>query len=104
MTKFYLKWRVDPTLFPTKPEEIFKLACSLCAMTKADLKAGVLKDWGCAPSGQSGYCICEGSETQLASVLQKFVPYILFEETTPVLSIDQFLDSVNKAVAAAKKK
>jgi hypothetical protein len=101
--KFYLKWRPEPTAFPSKPEETFKLVCSMCEMTKADLKAGAIKDWGCAPGGWSGYVISEApSETELNTILQKYVPYFHFE-VTPVLTIYQFTESINKAVAKAKK-
>jgi hypothetical protein len=103
MPKFYMKWRPELTLFPSKPEEIFKIGCSLCAMVKADLKAGKLKDWGVDPSGWSGYAVSEGlSETELSVVLQKYVTYIHFE-ITPVLTVDQYVESVTKAAAAAQK-
>jgi len=69
-------------------------------MTKAQMKAGLIKDWGCAPGGWSGYAISEArNETELNTSLQRFIPYIHFE-VTPVLTIDQFLEST---VAAAKK-
>jgi muconolactone delta-isomerase len=71
-------------------------------MTKADLKAGAMKDWGCEPGGWSGYAIHEAkSETELNTILQKYIPYIHFE-VTPVLTIDQFVESVTKAAAPAK--
>jgi hypothetical protein len=102
--KFYIKWQVEPTRFPAKPEEVFKLVCSLCEMVKADLKAGAIKDWGCAPGGWSGYIISEApSETELNTTLQKYTTYFHFE-VTPVLTIYQLLESVNKAVAVAMKK
>jgi hypothetical protein len=101
--KFYIKWQLEPTLWPAKAEERVKLVCSLSEMTKADLKAGGLKDWGCAPGGWSGYAISEvRSETELNAGLMKFVPYIHFE-VMPVLTIDQSIESFNKAVATAKK-
>lgn len=104
MAKFYIKWRPEPASFPsTKPEELYKFVCQLAEMTKADLKAGAMKDWGCEPGGWSGYAIHEApSETELNTALQKYVPYIHFE-VTPVLTIYQFVQSVNKAVAAERK-
>jgi len=103
MPKFYMKWRPEVTQFPSKPEDMFKLGCSLCGMVKADLKAGRLKDWGVDPSGWSGYAVSEGlSETELSVALQKYAQYIHFE-ITPVLTVDQYVESVTKATAAAQK-
>lgn len=99
-----MKWRVKPTLWPAVAEEMVKLVCSLSQMVKADMKAGLIKDWGCAPGGWSGYIISEAaSETELNTVLVKYIPYIHFE-VTPVLTIGQSIELFNKAVAAAKKR
>jgi len=98
-----MKWRPELTLFPTKPEEIVKIGCSLCGMVKADLKAGKLKEWGVDPSGWSGYAVSERlSETELSVVLQKYETHVHFE-ITPVLTVDQYVESVTKAAAAAQK-
>jgi hypothetical protein len=98
-----MKWRVEPTQIPAKPEDVFKLACLHLGMVKADLKAGKLKDWGCDPSGDSGYAVSEGlSETELSVVLQKYAQYIHFE-VTPVLTVDQFVESATKAAESMKK-
>ena len=98
-----MKWRGEPIARPSKPEDMFKLACSLCGMVKADLKAGKLKDWGCDPTGHSGYAVSEGlSETELCVVLAKYSQYINFE-IAPILTVDQFVESVTKAAAAAQK-
>jgi hypothetical protein len=108
MTKFYVKWWAERSLTLTKPDEMVKLGVTHLQMVKADLKAGALNDWGCAPDGASGYAIAEAkSVTELANVLLKYTPYIHFK-VTPVLTVDQFYESaceaVKKATAAAKKK
>jgi len=93
---------VEPTLWPATREERIKLILSLNEMTKADLKAGSIKDWGCEPGGWSGYGISEGlSETQLNTSLLKYTG-IRFE-VMPVLTIDQSIESFNKAVESMKK-
>jgi hypothetical protein len=101
--KFYVKWRMEPTLWPVTREERVKLALSMMEMVKAELKAGLAKDWGCEPSGWRGYSIWEGvSETELNTGLVKYTPYFCFE-VMPVLTIDQCLQSYKKALAAGKK-
>ena len=102
VSKFYIKFRAIPTRFPANPEDINKLGCLLCEWTKADLKSGAFKDWGGAPGGQSGYAIAEGvSETELSTTLQKYNSFYYFE-ITPVLTIDQFVESIGKVARARK--
>jgi len=46
MTKYYVKWTMNPLLVPKSQEEGMKLYQSLLEMVKAFMKAGVVKDWG----------------------------------------------------------
>jgi hypothetical protein len=94
---------VEPAQIPTKAEEMHKLVDAMVKMTKADIKAGLLKDWGCALDGWSGYAIMEASNmTEVSVGMMRFVPYLHFE-VAPVLTIDQQVQSIRKARAAAKK-
>ena len=103
MPKFYVKWQLDPAKTPADPEERAKGWLSMLEMVKADMKAGVTKDWGCAAGGACGYAINEApSETELFTRLLKWMPYVQFE-VTPVLTVDQTIESIKKAVAAMKK-
>jgi hypothetical protein len=101
--KFYVKWWLDPNRVSPDAEERVKGWLSLSEMVKADMKAGLVKDWGCAAGGDWGYSVNEApSETELFTRLLKWIPYVHFE-VTPVLTIDQTMESIKKAVAAAKK-
>jgi hypothetical protein len=44
MPKFYIKWLLEPTLWPAMVEEMVKLVCSLSQMVKADMEADLIKD------------------------------------------------------------
>jgi hypothetical protein len=56
-----------------------------------------------AAGGGWGYGIREeASEVELYTALMKWIPYIQFE-VTPVLTVEQVMDSIMKAVAAAKQ-
>lgn len=103
MAKFYIKWRLESTKIPVNAEERTRGHLSMLEMVKADMKTGATKDWGCAAGGDFGYSISEAAnEAELFTGLIKYVPYVHFE-VVPVLTVDQTIESINKAVAAAKK-
>jgi hypothetical protein len=103
VAKFYVKWWLEPSRIPADAEERVKGWLSLLKMMKVDMKAGFAKDWGCAAGGDWGYAINEAqSETELFTSLLKWIPYCHFE-VTPVLTLDQTMESIKKAAAAAKK-
>ena len=104
MPKFYAKWQLNPLTIPATTEERVKLWLSMLEMIKADMKAGVLKDWGMCSDGSGGYGIMEvASETDLYTALLKWIPHVNFD-VKPVLTVDQTIESIKKAVAAAKAK
>jgi hypothetical protein len=101
--KFYLKWQLDPARIPTDPKEAAKSWISMLEMVKADKKAGLIKDWGAAAGGMSGYSISEAeNETELFTTLLRWMPYVHFE-AIPVLTVDQTMAAIKKVAAAAKK-
>ena len=103
MPKFYVKWLMDPTRTPANPEEMVKGWLLMAEMVKADMKAGEIKDFGVAAGGSGGYAIREeASEADLFTALLKWMPSVQFE-VTPVLTMDQAVESIKKAAAAAKK-
>jgi hypothetical protein len=100
MAKYYFRWQWNPQITITNPEERAKLLFSLLEMTKQDLQTGKLKDWGTVPGESSGEV---ASETDLLTDSLKFMPYVNFE-VKPVLTVDQTLESIKKAVAEAQAK
>jgi hypothetical protein len=72
-----------------------KLWLSMLEMAKADLQAGVLKDWGIRSGGGRGYALSELSEAELFSSLLKYIPYIRFE-VHPILTVDQCIETIKK--------
>src|SRR4030065_1518864 len=103
MPKFYIKWRMEPTNVPVEPEARIKGWLSMLEMVKADMKAGVTKDWGCVAGGDCGYSISEAaSETELFTRLLNWMPYVHFE-VEPVLTGDHTIELIKKAAAAEKK-
>ncbi|MBS7635009.1 DUF3303 family protein [Candidatus Bathyarchaeota archaeon] len=96
MAKFYVKWWLEPTKVPVEAEQRAKGWLSMLQMVKADLNAGVMKDWGMAAGGDFGYAISEAAnEAELFTRLLKYIPYAHFE-VIPVLTVDQTMESIKK--------
>ncbi len=96
MAKFYVKWWLEPTKVPVEAEQRAKGWLSMLQMIKADLNAGVTKDWGMAAGGDFGYAISEAAnEAELFTRLLKYIPYAHFE-VVPVLTVDQTMESIKK--------
>jgi len=104
MAKYYLRWQMNPQITITNPEERAKLIMSLLEMTKQDLQAGKVKDWGTVPGEASGYAIKEAaSEIDILTDAVKFMPYVNFD-VKPVLTVDQTMEAFKKAAAEAQAK
>jgi hypothetical protein len=93
---------MDTTKIPVNPEERVKLWLSMLEMVKTDLHAGLFKDWGICSDASCGYGFSELSEVDLYTALLKWMPYVNFD-VKPVLTADQTIASIKKAVAAMKK-
>ena len=102
MPKSYIRWQLNPLETPKTPEERVKRWLSMSQMVKDGLKAGTLKDWGMCSDGSGGYAFSELSEADLYTQLLKWMPYVNFD-IKPVLTVDQVIESIQKAVATAKK-
>jgi hypothetical protein len=57
MTKYHIKWKLNPLTEPEDPEKRVKLWLSMLEMVKADLKSGRFSEWGAHSDINSGYCI-----------------------------------------------
>jgi hypothetical protein len=102
MTKNLIIWRVNGNIWPTSPEVGLKLQLGMAQMTKEDLAKGVHKDIGIAVNGAMGYVISELPEKELYASLMRYQPYISFE-IHPVLSIDDLINILQKAMKSLKK-
>jgi hypothetical protein len=102
MTKFYMRWHLNPMLIPTNAEERVKLWMSMLDMVKSDLKSGALLDWGMCCDDSGGYAFAETDEKILHSLILRWIPYVSFN-IKPVLTIDQSIESIKRAAAGPKK-
>ena len=90
MSKYFVTWEADESLWPTDPKEQGALGIKLGEMVKQDIKKGKTKDWGIFIGGDKGYSVEEGNALDLYKDLQRYHPYINFT-VHEVLSIDEVL-------------
>ncbi len=103
MTKFFMKWWVDPLKTPNTPEETVKLRLKISEMVKAELSAGRITEWGQFSNGTEGYAITEASEEDLYATMLTVMPVIAYT-LVPVLDADQSMEAAKKAAAAMQGK
>ncbi len=103
MTRFYVKYSQNPKYTFKTPEERAKQVPLILGMFKADMEAGVIKDFGICMEGCSGYIIFEdASETELFANLSKWQPYVSFD-AKQVQTIDEAIKSLEKTMPEAKE-
>jgi hypothetical protein len=102
MTKFYMRWELNPMFTPANPEERVKLWLTMLEGIKAELKSGSLQDWGICSDISAGYAFAETDEKTIHATILKWMPYVNFD-IRPVLTVDQVIANIKQAAAAAKK-
>jgi hypothetical protein len=101
MTRYYMRWHLNPMLVPTSPEERGKLWITMLEMVKAELKSGALTDWGMCSDSSAGYALAETDEQSLHVMIQEWIPYVIFD-IKPILTADQCIAGIQQAAAAKK--
>jgi hypothetical protein len=98
MTKFYMRWEIIPAAIPDDPEDRAKLWLAQLDMIKDQIKEGITTDWGLFPGEFCGYSISgDTTEEQLNTTLLQWSPYVKFE-VKAVLTPDQAIASIKKAM------
>jgi len=88
MGRYLSLWEIDKSKIPVDPKERGGGWSLMMAMVKENLEKGVTKDWGAFVGETSGYSILEGTEIEVGSYLQKFVPFVSFK-LFPIASVSQ---------------
>jgi len=96
MAKYLILWQIDTSRIPETPQELRAMYEGSLAMVEQDAKTGISKDWGQFIGAPEGYGIAEGTEVEIAQMLQKYAPLIQFE-LHPVMSA-RMLKQVIKAM------
>ena len=95
MGKYLVLWEVDQTKIPIDPKERGEGWSFLMAMVRQDIEKGLTKEWGAFLGETKGYSINEGTELEVMTSLQQYVPFCKFD-VHPVASENQ----VNEMIKA----
>ena len=49
------------------------------ALTRQDIEKGITKDWGSFVGETRGYSVLEGTEVEVMTALQQYVPFCIFK-------------------------
>lgn len=100
MSKYYVKWIMNPLEIPKNPEERMKAWQLATQMVRDGMKSGPVKDWGMTTDLSEGYAIVEGAnETDIAAYLGMWIP-ILNLAAKPVLTVDQTAETLQKMMTS----
>ena len=86
MGRYLSLWEIDESKIPVDPKERGAGWSLFMAIIKESLGKGITKDWGAFVGETSGYSILEGTEVEVSSYLQKFVPFVSFK-LFPIASV-----------------
>ncbi len=93
MTRYSMKWHINPLTVPVNPEESAKQWITILEMVKADLKPGALTDRRVWSDSSAGYAFAETDEDSLQATIMKWL-----------LNVDQVIGNIRKRAAAAAKR
>jgi hypothetical protein len=100
VSKYYVKWTMNPLEIPKNPEERMKAWQLATQMVRDGMKSGSVKDWGMTTDLSKGYAIVEGAnETDVAAYLGMWIP-ILNVVAKPVLTVDQTTETLQKMMTS----
>ncbi len=96
MGRYLVLWEMDQTKVPISPQERGTGWAALMDVVKEDIKKGITKDFGAFVGELRGYSVMEGTEVEIATNLQQFVPFATFK-VHAIASVEQ-TDEMIKAL------
>lgn len=79
MGKYLMLWELDHNKIPISPQDRGSGWAPMVDMVKKDMEKGILKDWGSFIGENAGYAVAEGTELEVHTLVQKWVPFVLFK-------------------------
>ncbi len=98
MARYWIVWEGDTSRLPVDMKERGHAYKKALAMVKEDLDSGILKEWGKITGSLKGIWIAEGSEKEVALMMEKYKPFFSFPEIFPIINYDQAIDFTDELV------
>lgn len=93
MGRYLILWEVDENKIPVDVEERKSGWLMMLEMTKQDMNAGKVKEWGAFIGQTKGFTISEGTEEEIHAMALKYVPFVRFN-IYQLASMDQVVKIV----------
>ena len=90
---YLMLWKTNDALVPSSLEERARLVMPMAETVKKAVESGEIKMWGISAGGGHGFSVSEQEPTQMFAQTFSVSPYIKFE-VTPMLSIDEMIDTM----------
>jgi len=97
MARYLALWEADNSRIPIDPKERGSGWGVLMDKVKQDIKKGVMKDFGGFVGMPNGFCILEGTELEIDSSIQQYMPFFTYR-VYPLTSVEQ-VDKMIKALS-----
>jgi hypothetical protein len=94
MGKYFMIWKIDENKVPISREERAAAWKPMIDMVKQGIEDGRIKEWGAFVGDMKGYSIAEGTEVEIASFNQNWVPFVSFE-VHPVATVSDVEEMIN---------
>ena len=93
MGRYLITWELDMSKVPINPKERGELWAPMVEMVRDGMKRGTTKDWGSFLGEMKGYSVAEGTELEIANLLQQWTPFVHFT-THPIISLDEMAEVI----------
>jgi hypothetical protein len=88
MGKYFMTWEIDANKVPISREERAAAWQPMIDMVKQGMEEGRIKEWGIFVGEMAGYSIAEGTEVEIATFNQNWVPFVSFK-VHPVATVNE---------------
>ena len=94
MPKYFMTWEIDVNKVPISREDRAAAWTPMIEMVKEGIKEGRIKEWGVFVGEMSGYSIAEGTEVEIGTFNQQWVPFVNFK-VQPVATISDLEEIIS---------
>ncbi len=96
MGKYLVLWELDQARLPVSRKERGAGWAALMKFVHEDIEKGFIKEFGAFVGETRGFGILEGDDIELDILIQKYVPFVIYE-FHPIVSAEQ-LDKLTEAM------
>ena len=93
MPKYFMTWEIDVNKVPISREERAAAWKPMIDMVKQGIEDGRIIEWGAFVGEMRGYSIAQGTEVEIGSFNQNWVPFVNFK-VHPVATVSDLEEMI----------